>query len=169
MVSIMYNPIYIYYINRVLFTLKHNLHNILQYSFSLNFNLISEHYTQKSFHQRLPLLLMDSTTTQPSFFLTTNMLAAASPVLSANSSQIQHGSGFSMVPLPGFFCVCTYSFFWMQLSSNNGSNTFLYTDCFGTAWTPLCSVNYSQHTSSWCYRSPSLKCSSGYLLETDHK
>ena len=144
MVSIMYNPtfIYIYYIRGVLHTLNYSLHNILQYSFSLNFNLVSEHYTQKSFHRCLPLLLMDSTATQSSSLLTANMSVAASSVLPANSSHMQPASGFSMAPPPRFFCVCN-SFSWMQLSSNNGNNTFLCTDCFGTAWTPLYSVNYS--------------------------
>ena len=167
MVSIIYNPTSIYvYITEgecCIQNIYHSLHNIFQYPFSLNFNLVSEHYIQKSFHRRLPLLLMDSTTTdQPSSFPTANMSAAAFPVLPANSVRFFNGSSW-------IFCVCIYSFYWLQLSSNNGSNTFLYTNCFGTARTPLCSINCSQHTSSWCCCSPSLKYSSGYLLETDHQ
>ncbi|KAH8512320.1 hypothetical protein H0E87_005813, partial [Populus deltoides] len=45
---------------------------------------------------------MDSTTAQSSSLLTTNMSAAAFPVLPPNSSLMQHASGFSMAP-PGFF------------------------------------------------------------------
>ena len=89
MVSIMYNPTSIYILHKgSVVDIEHSLHNILQFSFSFNFNLVSEHYTQKSFHRRLPLLLMDSTAAQSSSPLTANMPAAASSVLLANSSHM---------------------------------------------------------------------------------
>ena len=146
MVSIMYNPtsLYIFYIRGVL-----HIHSITASTiFSNTPSPLTSTWYQSIIFKRCSIgtfLFFSWILSQPNH-----------PLFLQQTCQLQHFL-FSLLILHicnlrqvfqwllhlDFFCVYTYSFSWMQLSSNNGNNTFLCTDCFGTAWTPLYSVNYS--------------------------